>query len=139
MTRSRNNILLWLGFAVAQLPLVGAYLLWYFTRKKLGMLRYMVYLNAKWEARFPVGMLKLAAVALLVALALYQIASYRKRGRSILPVVIAVPLTLYAAGSILMTDTQWSRAYYPISICLVLYGIAINLWSISFARNRKTV
>ena len=58
----------------------GAYSVSYFTRKKMGMARYVVYKNQNWRATYPLAAITFAVIALAAALTVTALALYiRKR------------------------------------------------------------
>ncbi|MDO5062458.1 MAG: hypothetical protein Q4D77_04720 [Peptostreptococcaceae bacterium] len=134
MINKRNKILLFLGLILAQVPLLGAAAFHHFTRKKLGMMRHVVYLNGKWEADYPIRILRIVAIALLLIMVVQQIAGLRKRKEQKRVTWIISLLTLCCAGFIFLANTEWSRAYYLMSMCLVLYTIFLNLWLMGYRK-----
>lgn len=64
--------------------LAGAYAIHYFTRKRMGMARWVVYKNQGWEREYPMESLRWAAVLMIVLLAgltVWKLAARLKRGR----------------------------------------------------------
>lgn len=109
--------------------LAGAYLVQYFTRKKMGMARYVIYKNQGWERTFPMEALKYTAVTALTALALLLVIVLILRRKQREKLVIAIHFgmiiltALYAAYTCL-NSTGTMRAYYFISLML---GVAALL------------
>ncbi len=135
MTNKRKNkIGSFLVLFVVQLLLLGAFAFHYFTKKKLGMIRHVVYLNGKWESNYPMGIFRIAAIVLLLFFIFLQMIRIRKRKERLTTLFICL-LTFCCAGFIFWMNTDWSRAYYLMSICLVIYGVLLNLWLI--LQNRK--
>ncbi len=50
------------------LLLIGMYVVNYFTRKKMGMLRFVIYKNSTWESSYPIAQIQYLVIALLVIL-----------------------------------------------------------------------
>ena len=64
--------------------LAGAYIIHYFTRRKLGMVRYLNFKNMTWERDYPMGPLKtgcVAVVAVLIRKRLHRVNVVRKKVR----------------------------------------------------------
>ncbi|MFT4105093.1 MAG: hypothetical protein QM657_04955 [Lacrimispora sp.] len=108
--------------------LAGAYLVHYFTRRKMGMARYVIYKNQSWEQDFPMETLKYTAVAVLTAVTLLLLAIWIKRRKG---QEKPAPFT-YAAMTILTTlyvsytcisSIKTMRAYYFISLLLGLAAL----------------
>ncbi|MDR0923515.1 MAG: hypothetical protein LBN31_04085 [Hungatella sp.] len=105
------------------LLLAGTYIIHYFTRKKMGMARYVIYKNQSWERTFPMETLKYTAVAVLTALTLLLLAALgikrRRQGKLVAAMhfVMIILTTLYAAFTCI-SSTEIMRAYYFISLML---------------------
>lgn len=103
--------------------LAGVYIIQYFTRRKMGMARYVIYKNQGWEQAFPMEALKYTAVAVLTALTLLLLAALVKRrkqqGRLIVAIhfVMLILTAVYAAYTCIIS-TETMRAYYFISLML---------------------
>ena len=103
--------------------LAGAYLVQYFTRKKMGMARYVIYKNQGWERTFPMEALKYTAVTALTALALLLVIVLVLRRKQREKPVIAIHfgmiiLTALYAAYTCFNSTETMRAYYFISLML---------------------
>ena len=122
------------GFEAALL--IGAYVIQYFTRRKMGMARYVVYKNRGWEAKYPMELLQYAAMAAVLILTVLAVAGYvrlhrkpsiRMKGMVLVTVFLAV---LYI-GFTLMSGTDRLRAYYFIdgmfAAAALVQGIKANL------------
>lgn len=136
MTSKRNKILSAIGFLLIQIPLLAAVLLKYFTKKKLGMMRHMVYLNGKWEQEFPIDTIRFIGIGLLIVLFFAGFLRYKKQKTGLRPFIFASGVTLMTIVFILLADTQWSRAYYAMAVCLVIYALLTNLWSFALRKNK---
>lgn len=103
--------------------LAGAYLVHYFTRKKMGMARYVIYKNQSWERAFPMEALKYTAVAVLAVMTLLLLAVWimRRKGQGkpapFTYAAMAILTTLYASYTCI-SSTKTMRAYYFISLLL---------------------
>lgn len=97
--------------------LAGGYIIQYFTKRKLGMLRWVIYTETKIKEMMPVDILKYSAALVAVLLTVILVRSYLKKRKSIgsldrvmiaFPVILAV---LYLGCTLLMTS-EVTRAYY---------------------------
>lgn len=105
------------------LCLAGAWAVQYFTRRKIGMARYVVYKNRGWEARYPMELLANGA-ALLMAVLAAALLLYFLRQRRNLPKTAwlmnagMTALTSAYGGFTWMNSAQEVRSYYFISAIL---------------------
>ena len=105
------------------LCLAGAWAVQYFTRRKMGMARYVVYKNRGWEARYPMELLANGA-ALLMAVLAAALLLYFLRQRRNLPKTAwlmnagMTALTSAYGGFTWMNSAQKVRSYYFISAIL---------------------
>ena len=105
------------------LCLAGAWDVQYFTRRKMGMARYVVYKNRGWEARYPMELLANGA-ALLMAVLAAALLLYFLRQRRNLPKTAwlmnagMTALTSAYGGFTWMNSAQEVRSYYFISAIL---------------------
>lgn len=124
--------------------LAGAYIIQYFTRRKMGMARYVIYKNHGWERAFPMEALKYTAVAVLTALTFLLLAVLVKRrrqqGRLVLAVHFAMLiLTAIYAAYTCISSTEIMRAYYFISMMLGAAALLqiIKAWAALFMCGKK--
>ena len=106
--------------------LAGAYVLQYFAERKLGMNRWIVFKIRKVEEAVPIGMLRYAAVALVLILTAALVVSYNKYRRKLKKIVLAMTAVtvLLAVGYLVFTaafSQEQIRAYY---LMLPLIGLA---------------
>lgn len=104
--------------------LLAAYAINFYTKTRLGMLRHMVYLNGKWEEKYPVEMLKYVLVVLLSLLLIGLILGLTKNhSRDMLVFLSGVVSVIISACTIcflLLNSTDTYKSYYALSICFVL-------------------
>ena len=126
--------------------LAGAWIIQYFTRRKMGMARYVVYKNHGWEAEYPMQFMQYAAVAVILILTVIVSAAYVKckNQRSIQMTVMLVATILLSAlyvGFTFMSGTDSLRAYYFIDGMFALAAFVQTvkaLLRIIFSGNPKT-
>jgi len=112
------------------MAIIGAYAANYFTRTRLGMLRHMVYLNGKWEKMLPIATVKWIALFIVFALVIISCLQYSKRKRRFKADAAVTLLTIAISGwtvyFLLFYNTEMNRAYYILSLCLVLATVLQN-------------
>ena len=106
--------------------LAGAYIINYFTNKKMGMARWVIYKNQGWEREYPMDTLKMAVMAVLILLTILVFLFFLKRKREagkllISMNVVMILLTLLYVSYTVISSRETMRAYYFLSL---LFGIA---------------
>ena len=97
--------------------LAGAYIINYFTNKKMGMARWVIYKNQGWERDYPVDTLKTAVMAVLILLTILVFLFFLKRKREagkllISMNVVMILLTLLYVSYTVISSRETMRAYY---------------------------
>ncbi|MGL6201994.1 MAG: hypothetical protein ACRC3H_23995 [Lachnospiraceae bacterium] len=110
--------------------LAGSYAVDYFTRKKMGMARYVIYKNFQWEERYPVEMLKYVSAGGLVLMVLILILLLVKKRKSIRKyyywmTAVSVFLSAWTVCFLLTGSREVQRSYYFVAILLTA-GAAIQ-------------
>lgn len=106
--------------------LAGAYIINYFTNKKMGMARWVIYKNQGWERDYPMDTLKTVVMAVLILLTILVFFFFLKRKREagkllISMNVVMILLTLLYVSYTVISSRETMRAYYFLSL---LFGIA---------------
>lgn len=106
----------------------GAYIFNYFTKRKLGMSRYVVYLNGKIEKAMPVQTIIYIGLAAAVVLFTVSVIVYAKKHADLtgFPAVMlgaSTFTTLFCAYYVLANSITEKRAYYILSLLFTLAGI----------------
>lgn len=125
--------------------LLGAYLVNYFTVKKIGMTRWVNFRVTKWEAEYPIFLIKLLVILLLLAFTALIFWIYLKRRKAVkkfvgVMAVVMCVLSVASVGYILFCSVAKMRAYYLISIMLVVTAVlqlAKTIVGIMVCRNEK--
>ncbi len=108
--------------------LLGGYLIQYFTKKKMGMARYVIYKNQRWERDYPIESWKTSVLLLIVLLTVAVVIFYIIRRNKLTKmtsmvnggmVVMTVFYTVFTA----MNSIKTLRAFYFISPILALVAI----------------
>ncbi len=97
--------------------IVGAYVFNYFTVRKMGMLRYVIFQNTKLEQNYPVFWIRLIVIAVLAIVAVLNIALFMKQKKKmtrlvslmILVMVILVSVTVLFSA---LSSVDVRKAYY---------------------------
>lgn len=103
--------------------LIGAYMVNYFTHKKMGMLRHVIHKNYVWEEKYPITNIQYSSIIALIVLMLLVLILYMKR-KSILKKIVAIMnitmviFVLFFTGFILAYSAEEIRAFYYISFML---------------------
>ncbi len=97
--------------------LIGAYIINYFTHKKMGMARYVVYKNREWEDKYPIELLQYVAIAVVLILTAAVVVRYvrLKEKRSVRMTAAAaatILLDVIYIGFTFISGTDTLRAYY---------------------------
>ncbi len=132
MIRQQNKVKLGLALLLGLLEiglLIGAFAANYYTRTRMGMLRHVIYLNGKWERGLPLVILKWLAVFLILSLIILSIIKLFKKDVRFLDIIfigMSMALGLWTLYYIIFRSTETNRAYYIISLCLVLATVFQN-------------
>ncbi len=97
--------------------LAGGYAIQYFTKRKLGMVRWVVFKNKQLQEQMPVDVLKYAAAAFVLILAVFTLAGFlkKKAHRKKPDVVMAIFMAALTAGYLgftILASENSIRSYY---------------------------
>lgn len=103
--------------------LVGTYVVNYFTQKKMGMMRYVIYKNGIFEKSYPIEKLQYLSIIVFIILMILVLGFYIKRksklNKSVLNMnIVMVVLTSIYVGFTLLYSTEDFRAFYFMSLML---------------------
>ena len=123
-----KKLFYWIFSVLQVLLLISAYAIQYFSMKKMGMMRYVVFKNHSWENQYPIGAIQYIVIALLVVLAVISILLYVRRKytlyKSTLRMILAqVIITLIFVFFTVTYSTESYRSYYFISIILAIITV----------------
>ena len=108
--------------------LAGAYIVNYFTRRKMGMARYVIYKNQGWERDYPMELIKNSVMAVLILLTVLVLIAFLKKRRevsrlcAVMTLVMIVLTGLYTCYT-LISSTETMRAYYFISLLFAIAAV----------------
>ena len=123
--KKMNKVFYIIATILQVLLLVGIYVVNYFTRKKMGMLRYVIYKNGIFEEAYPIQQLQYISILVFIILMILTLVFYIKKksklNRSILNMnIVMVILTSIYTGFTLLYSTKDFRAFYFMSLMLGL-------------------
>lgn len=130
-----QKIFFWIATVLQILFLVLAYGIQIFSMKKMGVMRYVVSINHKWEELYSIHILQYIIIGILTLLAIINIMKIIRMkkdgsvlGKMTLP--MAIMLLIITTAFILFTlafSTESYRSYYFISLILAIVTLIQNL------------
>ena len=125
-----KKIFYWVSTILQALFLIAAFVIQYFSMKRMGMMRYVVFKNHEWETQYPIVSLKYASIAFLIilcaAVTLYvktKKTEYIKGKKAQLMLIAGVILTLSFVLFTLIFSTENYRSYYFTSLILAIVAL----------------
>ena len=123
MNKIVNHILSFLQLII----LAIVFLVQYFSTRKMGMMRHVVYTNQKWEANYPIATYELGAIAVVAIIALIvgiklfvKLKSENKDAIWMKIFALQMVVSIIHIGFSLIYSTEQIRSYYYINIGLLL-------------------
>lgn len=121
--KTAKKILYIFTTVIEVLILIGAYMVNYFTHKKMGMLRHVIHKNYVWENTYPIATIQHISVIIMIVLMLLVLALYIKRKYMLKKIVtimnvVMVILVLFFIGFTFVYSAEEVRAFYYISVML---------------------
>ncbi|MFV0519926.1 MAG: hypothetical protein ACK5LY_06575 [Lachnospirales bacterium] len=107
---------------------IGIYLVNYFTRKKMGMARYVIYKSQMWEKEFPIDLIKYGVIVLIIVLTMVLSYYFYKNKNNmtkyiLVNVLIMIFISVLSVLYIVLNSTESYRAYYFTSMIFALISI----------------
>ena len=120
---------------------IGAYLLQYFTARKMGMLRWVNHLCNRWGQSVDLDRLNLVFMVLAAGLAAVMLIWTMVRAKKIRPSIPMAVLALTAVGGYLLCTICNTRrtmaAYYLVSFTLLLGAvIVLGIWLYTILKSK---
>ena len=137
-----NKVIYWIVNLLEIAFLVGAYLVNYFTPRKMGMARFVMYKNMMIEEQYSnLQSMKSMAVGIIVLLTLITIILYfiRKKNVKISMIVLTLLMTVLYRGFTILNSKDTYTAFYlisPLIGCAALLQILKTLISVLFTKNK---
>ena len=125
--------------------LIGAYVIQYFTKKKLGMLRWVNYHNMQFQKNAVYGILKYITVVVASALIVLIIAGYKKKKEMLGKIDLVMSTIMVVLGMVYLGLTAFQSietlpAYYflmPLFGAATLMQIIRNGIAVGTTKNEK--
>lgn len=113
---------------VELLLLVGAYLVHFFTKKKMGMARFVIYKNKIWEREYPMELWKTFSILLIAILTISVVLYYFKKRGFISKITSVVTCTMLVTSALYtffttISSTKFMRAYNFVSPILGVVAV----------------
>lgn len=121
--KTAKKILYIFTTVIEALILIGAYMVNYFTHKKMGMLRHVIHKNYVWENTYPIATIQYISVIIMIVLMLLVLTLYIKRKYILKKIVtimnvVMVIFVLFFIGFTFVYSAEEVRAFYYISAML---------------------
>lgn len=124
--------------------IAGGFVLDYFAKSRMGMMRWLNYHNRKWEEALPLDAIAWVCVAVaicvVVALAVHVIMRARQKQKpstwGVCSLVVAVLGVAFYAWFVLGTQVSAARAYYLMSLCFTI-AMFLQLGKAAFLLRKK--
>lgn len=125
-----KKIFYWISTILQVIFMITACGIQFFSMKKMGMMRYVVYINHTWEEQYPIHVLQYSAIVFLVLLfAIILLYAKIKKDNYIISkkalsmLIIGGVITLAFVFFNLAYSTENYRSYYFISLILVIIAL----------------
>ena len=123
MNKIVNHILSFLQLII----LAIVFLVQYFSTRKMGMMRHVVYTNQKWEVNYPIATYELGAIAvvgiiaLIVGIKLFVKLKLENKDAIWMKIfALQMAVSIIYIGFSLIYSTEQIRSYYYINVGLLL-------------------
>ena len=97
--------------------LASGYIIQYFTKRKLGMMRWINFHTYKYQEMLPLELLKYVAVSVIILLTVFIICRFMKKRKAAkmidkITITVMAVVTLFDFGFTLFSSLESVRAYY---------------------------
>lgn len=97
--------------------LASGYIIQYFTKRKLGMMRWINFHTYKYQKMLPLELLKYVAVSVIILLTVFIICRFMKKRKAAkmidrITITVMAVVTLFDFGFALFSSVESVRAYY---------------------------
>lgn len=105
-------------FDISTLALLASgYIIQYFTKRKLGMMRWINFHTYKYQEMLPLELLKYVAVSVIILLTVFIICRFMKKRKAAkmidkITITVMAVVTLFDFGFALFSSLESVRAYY---------------------------
>lgn len=138
-----KKVIYWIVNLLEVAFLVGAYLVNYFTPRKMGMARYVMYKNMMIEEQYTnLQGMKMLAVGVVILLAIITITLYftKRKNVKISMIIVTIIVTVLYCGFTMLNSKDTYTAFYlisPLIGCATLLQILKTLISILFTKKKS--
>lgn len=134
-----------LVFTILQvLLLVAAYGIQFFSMKKMGMMRYVLFINKEWQSQYPISLLQWVSISFLVllfvAIILYakvNRGNYFKSKKFLSMLIIDTILTFSYVIFTLTYSTESYRSYYFTTLILAITTLMQHIKILVYLKDKK--
>lgn len=97
--------------------LASGYIIQYFTKRKLGMMRWINFHTYKYQKMLPLELLKYVAVSVIILLTVFPVCRFMKKRKAAkmidrITITVMAVVTLFDFGFALFSSLESVRAYY---------------------------
>ncbi|MFT9495466.1 hypothetical protein [Anaerosolibacter sp.] len=140
-----KKIFNWVLIILQVLFLFTAYGIQMFSMKKMGMMRYVIYINQQWEAKYPIETLRTISIVLLVLLSIIIIILYALikkdnqigRKKALPMLLVEVIVTLAFVFFALFFSPENYRSYYFTSLALAIVALIQDIKMIVYLKTSR--
>lgn len=100
--------------------LAGAYVIHYFAKRKLGMVRYLNFKNMNWEKTYPIEMIQKVSVWILFVFAVFILYAALKRKERVSKTTVCMCLAMI----VLMVLYFWYSAFFSTEVMAEYYFLS---------------
>lgn len=123
-----NKVLYSIATVFQIILMIGSFVFNFFTRRKMGMARWVIYMNQGWEKNYPVVQIKNISMALIVLLGIIGLGLFMKNREKVklkgkMMNVLMVITTGFYLWFMLSHNRNDLRAYYFIGIMLFVLAL----------------
>ena len=124
-----------IGYAIELLLVAGAYLVKYFTGKKMGMARYVIFKNQSWERQYPLAQWTGISILLLIILLIFTVVLIVRKRKQLSSFMVtdgllSVALTGYSLYFTIANSAATLRPYYWMSPLIAIAALVQLIKSI---------
>lgn len=124
--RTMNKVFYAIATILQIILLIGVYAVNYFTRRRMGMMRYIIYKNGIFEDTYPIQQLQYLSIIAIIILTILVLIFYLKRKVKISKKLdstntVMLVLTFIYVGFNLLYSTEDFRAFYFMSL---MFGVS---------------
>ena len=124
--RTMNKVFYAIATILQIILLIGVYAVNYFTRRRMGMMRYIIYKNGIFEDTYPIQQLQYLSIIAIIILTILVLIFYLKRKVKISKKLdstntVMLVLTFIYVGFNLLYSTENFRAFYFMSL---MFGVS---------------